>query len=172
MKCVWKCERRISGHVNGTCMNDSCMRHSRVWLTWCIWVISQIAKEPYKRGYYILQKRPIIFRRLLIVATPYVNGTCMNDWCTKHSGVWLIWCVWVMSHIWTSQVTHMNKEDTYTQEGHTCVARLTRARMKETWRVHTERAHMGWLRLVGSINYRSLLQNIVSFIGLFCRRDL
>jgi len=27
---------------------------------------------------------------------------------------------------------------------------------------------MGWLRSVGSINYRSLLQNTVSFIGLFC----
>jgi len=30
---------------------------------------------------------------------------------------------------------------------------------------------MGWLRSVGSI-YRSLLQNIVSFIGLFWKRDL
>jgi len=29
----------------------------------------------------------------------------------------------------------------------------------------------GWPRLVPS-NYRSLLQNIVSFIGLFCKRDL
>jgi len=28
------------------------------------------------------------------------------------------------------------------------------------------------LWLVGSLNYKSLLQNIVSFIGLFCRRDL
>ena len=30
------------------------------------------AKEPYKRD-NILQKRPIIFRSLLIVATPYVH---------------------------------------------------------------------------------------------------
>jgi len=28
------------------------------------------AKEPYKRG-YVLQKRPIILRSLIIVATPY-----------------------------------------------------------------------------------------------------
>jgi len=28
------------------------------------------------------------------------------------------------------------------------------------------------LRLVGSLKYRSLLQIIVSFIGLFCKRDL
>jgi len=31
---------------------------------------------------------------------------------------------------------------------------------------------MGWLRLVGSLNHMSLLQNIVSFIGLFCKREL
>ena len=36
----------------------------------------------------------------------------------------------------------------------------------------TECVCMGWLRSVGSINYRSLLQNIVSFIGLFCKIDL
>jgi len=32
------------------------------------------AKEPYKRD-DILQKRPIILRRILIVATPYSCGT-------------------------------------------------------------------------------------------------
>jgi len=32
---------------------------------------------------------------------------------------------------------------------------------------------MGWLHLVGSIKlYRCFLQNTVSFIGLFCKRDL
>jgi len=31
---------------------------------------------------------------------------------------------------------------------------------------------MGWLWLVGSLKYRSLSQNIVSFVGLFCKRDL
>jgi len=40
-------------------------------------------------------------------------------------------------------------------------------RTKETHRRHTYA--MGWLRLV---IYMSLLQNIVSFIGLFCKRDL
>jgi len=34
------------------------------------------------------------------------------------------------------------------------------------------KAPMGWLRSVGSLKYKSLLQNIVSFIGLFCKRDL
>ena len=31
---------------------------------------------------------------------------------------------------------------------------------------------MGWLRSVGPINYKSLLQDMVSFIGLFCKTDL
>ena len=46
---------------------------------------------------------------------------------------------------------------------------------ESAWRVtHVTALHfqtyVGCLRLVG--NYRSLLQNIVSFIGLFCKRDL
>ena len=32
--------------------------------------------------------------------------------------------------------------------------------------------YMGWLQLVGSLKLRSLLQYIVSFTGLFCKRDL
>jgi len=47
-------------------------------------------------------------------------------------------------------------------------------------RMYTQHIHtlhntlhtMGWLRFVGSSNDRSLLQNIVSFIGLFRKRDL
>jgi len=31
---------------------------------------------------------------------------------------------------------------------------------------------MGWLRLVGFLKFQALLQNIVSFIGLVCKRDL
>ena len=31
---------------------------------------------------------------------------------------------------------------------------------------------MGWLRLVGSLKFKVSLQNRVSFIGLFCKRDL
>jgi len=42
-----------------------------------------------------------------------------------------------------------------------------------TWLIwHDLQLVMGWLRLVGFLKYRSLLQNIVSFIGLFCKRDL
>ena len=36
------------------------------------------AKEPYKSD-YILQKRPMILRRLLIVATPYIYRTTGDD---------------------------------------------------------------------------------------------
>jgi len=43
-----------------------------------------------------------------------------------------------------------------------------------TYTCRDTKTHMrvGWLRSVGSIKFKSLLQNIVSFIGLFCKRDL
>ena len=50
-------------------------------------------KEPYKRD-YILQKRPIILRSLLIVATPY-------EWHTQH--------LWVVHHKVTLWVTHHSR---------------------------------------------------------------
>jgi len=46
------------------------------------------AKEPYKRDYN-LQKRPIILRSLLIVATPYIHTlTCRIAWPRTHVYVW------------------------------------------------------------------------------------
>jgi len=73
------------------------------------------AKEPYTRE-YILQKRPRIWRRLLIVATPYAWPkscvTCTNDDAVM-SYIWVMSHVthmnddlWVMSHIW--RMTHGN----------------------------------------------------------------
>jgi len=43
-------------------------------------------------------------------------------------------------------------------------------RSRDTW--HVWHSIWGWLRLVAPSNCRSLLQNIVSFVGLFCKRDL
>jgi len=47
---------------------------------WMMWILS-FAKEPYKRD-YILQKRPIIFRRLLIRATSH-----MYEWCAFYQNI-------------------------------------------------------------------------------------
>jgi len=59
------------------------MTHSHVWhdMGWLQLVGSfklhvSFAKEPYKRD-YILQKRPIILRSLLMIATPYHNLGCV-----------------------------------------------------------------------------------------------
>ena len=49
----------------------------------------------------------------------------------------------------------------YSNENSTC---------KFSWRFYP--IAMGWLRLAVSLKYRSLLQNTVSFIGLFRKRDL
>ena len=46
-----------------------------LWLVGSLKLQVSFAKEPYKRD-DILQKRPIILRSLLIVATPYENETC------------------------------------------------------------------------------------------------
>ena len=61
------------------------------WLRWVGSLKLQIsfAKEPYKRD-YTLQKRPIILRRLLIIATPYFCGFL---W------IWACVCMVIHTHI-------------------------------------------------------------------------
>jgi len=63
------------------------------------------AKKPCTRD-CILQKRPMIVKSLLIVATPYPlyhtymnHVTHMNESCHTHE--------WVMSHVWSRHVTHI-----------------------------------------------------------------
>jgi len=107
--CVWMSAVPPTIDSCHTC-EESC--HSATWscpnMGWLRLVGSlklyvSFAKEPYKRD-YILPKRPIIFRSLLIVAAPYhelrvwmsaVPST--NDSC--HT------CERVTSHMWTSLVT-------------------------------------------------------------------
>ena len=48
-----------------------------LWLVGSIKLQVSFAKEPYKRD-DILQKRPIILRGLLIVATPYISASLMR----------------------------------------------------------------------------------------------
>ena len=58
----------------------------------------------------------------------------------------------------------------YRYQGHMYMYTDTHVRICKSQLVHMYvNSDMGWLRLVGSINYRSLLQNIVSFIGLFAK---
>jgi len=54
-------------------------RESCHTVTYCI----SFAKEPYKRD-YILQKRPIILRSLLIVATPYLGPLTVEKLCRTY----------------------------------------------------------------------------------------
>ena len=55
------------------------------------------AKKPYKRD-YILQKRPIIWRSLLIVAIPYWFVRCANKDTVPYSGIHQIF--WHSTHIY------------------------------------------------------------------------
>jgi len=77
------------------------------WLRWVgsIKVYVSFAKEPYKRD-YILQKRPIILSRLLIVATPYVlqntilYNTCSYVQITYDLYIWYVLCnIYILMHM-------------------------------------------------------------------------
>jgi len=73
---------------------------SNICMEWLRWVGSlkwwvSFAKEPYKRD-YILQKRPIILRSLLIVATPYQDvfivckNVCLHPPCRWNKDGYII----------------------------------------------------------------------------------
>jgi len=91
------------------------------------WV--SFAKEPYKRD-DILQQRPMILRRLLIVATPYAwhdllsCATCVLRMCDMiRLKIMSFTCRTVMSHTWMRHITHIN-ESRHTNA--TCVIRRSR----------------------------------------------
>ena len=114
-KCIHMCDMaHISGsrHTHiwispvATHMKEPCPMYSYAWLIHTGWLRLvdslnwevSFAKERYKRD-YILQKRPIILRSLLPIATPYlrfeppplfmrVTYPCV--WHTRKSVKWLI----------------------------------------------------------------------------------
>jgi len=102
----------------------------------CHSLLLSFTKESYKRD-YILQKRPIISRSLLIVATPDQvlrvraqenNVEILSRFAPTQLMSVCVYIFWDLDRVFG------------------CVC--------------------AWL------NYRSLLQNIVSYIGLFCKKDL
>ena len=122
----------------------------------CLRVVSSLQvqvsceKEPYKRDHF-LQKRPINWRSLLIVATPHEHTQVWHK--TTHEYVFgqtthviavcdlkrlVVLCD--QFHVW--------------HDSFTCV----------TWLIQNW-SHMGWLRWVGCLKIYVSLQNI----GLFCR---
>jgi len=76
--CHASCRHRVSVYEFYYQRSESLVFSSMGWLRWVgsIKLLVSFAKEPYKRE-YILQKRPIISRSLLIVAPPC---QCMFIW--------------------------------------------------------------------------------------------
>ena len=91
------------------------------------------------------------------------HATHMSESCHTYE--------WVMPHIWVNHITYINE----TRLTHICKGFTT-----QRINYHTEIESLPQLRIshVAHINetyrttYRSLLQTIVSFIELFCKRDL
>ena len=73
---------------------------------------SSFAEEPYKKD-YILQKRPVILRSVLIAATPYDSCICAT-WslytCVAH--VSLMTCIWAWL-VYVTCILHMCMHYTY-----------------------------------------------------------
>ena len=142
-----------------------------------------------------MQKRPVILRSLLIVATPCCE--CMRMYvCMHHS-----------NHIILTSAEYRHFYRALLQKRPRILRNLLiEASPYQMYHSHHIIHNMGWLRLVGSLKLQvsfakepykrdhilqkrpiicmcvcecithttscSLLQNIVTFIGLFCKRDL
>ena len=103
---VWRlihvCVKRLISYT----MTVTCVQYDMGWLRIVGSLKLQVssAKEPYKRD-DILQKRPIILRSLLTVATPYDWGICVT-WRSHVCDMaficvtWLpyVWRLWLRTH--------------------------------------------------------------------------
>jgi len=101
--CEWVMSHMWMRHI--THGNVSNTHMGWLWLVGSLTLLVSFAKVPYKRD-DILQKRPIILRSLLILATPYEYRRRLFPQHT-HDGPFV--CLWHMCHIWMSHVTHMNE---------------------------------------------------------------
>jgi len=127
-------------------------------VTWLMSIIGHFAKQLYKRD-YILQKRPILLRSLLIVATSYHEG-CLLRWHTCVT--WLIHMC-DMTHLWLWQDLficviwriHMcDMTHSYVwYDSFVCVTwcvHMCHTTSSYVWHESGGR-DMGWLRLLGSL---------------------
>jgi len=109
---------------------------------WCIFMLRPMAE--YSLFYRaLLQKRPVILRSLLIVATPYVN---MNGWMND---------VYSKTKTKYTNESCMNAYDAYEW----IMYKWMMCYLQSIWMNDVYSCYGQW-------------QNIASFIGLFCKRDL
>jgi len=91
--------------------------------------------------------------------------------------VWMYTCMHMFTSIYMYTVLYMTQsymrlESFIWMPWHIRICETTYLCIRRPSHFYVHRFDMGWLRLVGSFKSYVSLQNIVSFIGLFCKRDL
>jgi len=92
-------------------------------------------------------------------ATTHCNTTC-HKWCCMYVYVTSAYCNNTLQHHMSQVVLHVCICHKCLLQQHTATPHVTSGLVYRS------------LRNVATPNYRSLLQNIVCFTGLFCKRDL
>jgi len=100
----------------------------------------------------LLQKWPIILRSLPIEVTHTYYGVTSVRRLLKIIGHFCKRAFW--NRRYCAKETYNFKEPTIRSHPHTSVYTTV------------------WLRLIGSLKLKTLLQSIVTFIGFFCKRDI
>jgi len=133
----------------------------------------------------LLQKRPVILRSLLIVATPcllcntydvtHPNESSPTHECVPENTcrvefvrVYLLCNISMMSHIRMSQVTHMNVSQRMPDDWHECAC-TDEWVMSHIWMSHVTHMNMSQRMLADWLYGVATVSRIDTIIGLFCR---